>query len=86
VADHHQTGSYVLNFGSSVEGHPILAMLQDQAGTGLSVRATVCGGAAVGPDALDCASTFNDADHVGVRVFDNTGTNTNQPFYVVVFS
>jgi hypothetical protein len=83
--DRAATGIYGVNFGSSVVGHAISATLRDQSGSGLSIRVTVCGGPAAGPDAQDCPAGANSVNHVGVRVFDAAGNAVDQPFYLVVY-
>ena len=56
----HPTGTYGLNFGSSVDGRAIAATLQDQPSGGSAIGATICGGTA----GLDCPIAINDANHV----------------------
>jgi hypothetical protein len=84
TVDHHTTGVYGVNFGSSVVGHGITATLRDMASGGNTIWVSACGGPAAGLDAVDCVSAINNTNHVEVRIF-NSGSSLDQPFYIALF-
>ena len=77
------TGTYLLNFGSAVAGHPIVATgayandASDQRG---ATTAGPCGGGAEG---RTCSSS-DTTSTVFVQTRDNTGLPTDHAFYVAV--
>jgi hypothetical protein len=76
---------YVLNFGSAVTGHPILASggyagdASDQRG---ETSAGPCGG---GSEGRTCPTGFDTTSHVYIETRSNGGTLADHAFYVAVF-
>jgi hypothetical protein len=74
-----------LNFGSAVNGHPILSSggyagdASEQRG---ETTAGPCGGGAEG---FTCPTGFDTTSHVFVQTRNNGGTASDHSFYIAVF-
>jgi hypothetical protein len=83
----HFTGGYYLHFPSRVQGHAIsLTSAYIGGNPPLQIEGSPCGGAAAGPDAASCVIGTNTANDMFITVTNDAGTQTDRPFYVVVFS
>jgi hypothetical protein len=82
LAAHPSTGNYILNFGSAVTGHPILASAAyagddgDQRG---ETSAGPCGG---GSEGRTCPTGFDTTSHVFIQTRTSGGTPGDHAFYV----
>jgi hypothetical protein len=83
--EHHITGGYYLNFGSSVVGHAFAVQVQDSGFPAFGSTIAPCGGASAGPGAITCASGTNTANDAFVTTTNGSGTQTDKEFYVTVF-
>ena len=85
LAAHPSSGNYILNFGSAVSGHLILASggyagdAGDQRG---ETTAGPCGGGAEG---RTCPTGFDTTSHAWIQTRENGGTPADHAFYVAVF-
>jgi hypothetical protein len=83
----HFTGGYYLHFPSRVQGHAISLTVAYNGGyPPLQIEGSPCGGAAAGPDSTTCTLGTNTANDMFVTVTNSAGTQTDRPFYVVVFN
>jgi hypothetical protein len=80
----HTTGTYVLNFGSTVTGKPILASGAFAGDGGSADRGeTVAGPCGAGAEGLNCATT-NTNQGVQVETHNQLGALADHSFYVAV--
>jgi hypothetical protein len=80
----HTTGQYVLNFGSTVTGKPIMASGGFAGDGGSTDRGeTVAGPCGAGAEGLNCATT-NTNQGVIVETHNQTGALADHSFYVTV--
>lgn len=81
-------GNYIVNAGSPVSGHAIIAST-GEAGSTNSPGATNVGPCGTGPDALDCSlfagAGANDGNHIFVGTTDATGAFHDESFYLMVY-
>jgi len=85
LAAHPSSGSFVLNFGSAVNGHLILSSggyAGDNADSRGETSAGPCGG---GGEGFTCPTGFDTTSHVFVQTRSSTNTPTDHAFYVAVF-
>jgi hypothetical protein len=83
----HFAGGYYLHFPSRVQGHAISLTAAYNGGfPPLQIEGSPCGGGGAGPDATTCFSGTNTANDMFVTVTNDAGTQTDRPFYVVVFN
>jgi hypothetical protein len=76
-------GAYILNFGSAVTGHPILASGAYAADPGDQRGETTAGPCGGGSEGATC-TTANTSSSVFVQTRDNGGTPADHAFYVAV--
>jgi hypothetical protein len=76
-------GEYLLNFGSAVTGHPILASGGYAGDTGDQRGETTAGPCGGGAEGRTCPSSDNTST-VFVQTRDSSGTPANHSFYVAV--
>jgi hypothetical protein len=85
LAAHPSTGTYVLNFGSAVTGHPILASAGYAGDAGDQRGETSAGPCGGGAEGRTCPTGFDTTSHVFIQTRESGGTPTDHAFYVAVF-
>jgi hypothetical protein len=78
---HPSAGRYFIDFGTRVQGNGLFATTTGAQVGESSAKASPCGGAAAGPDALPCVVGANDANHARVETFGDT-TQGDRDFYI----
>jgi hypothetical protein len=85
LAAHASPGNYLLNFGSAVSGHPILAS-GGYAGDSSDQRGeTTAGPCAGGTEGRTCPTGFDTTSHVWIQTRANGGSPADHSFYIAVF-
>jgi hypothetical protein len=82
LAAHPSTGVYILNFGSAVTGHPLLASGAYAGDPGDQRGETTAGPCGGGSEGRTCPSGFDTTSHVFVQTRNDGGTPSDHAFYV----
>lgn len=84
LAAHPSTGVYILNFGSAVTGHPLLASAGYAGDDGDQRGETSAGPCAGGSEGRTCPTGFDTTSHVFIQTRTSGGTPGDHSFYVVL--
>jgi hypothetical protein len=82
LAAHPSGGTYILNFGSAVTGHPILASGAYAGDTGDQRGETTAGPCGGGSEGRTCPTGFDTTSHVFIQTRTNDGLPGDHAFYV----
>lgn len=84
LAAHPSAGTYILNFGSAVAGHPVLASGAYANDPGDQRGETTAGPCAGGTEGRTCPVGMDTTSHVFIQTRENGGNPADHAFYVVV--
>src|SRR3954451_19159528 len=85
LAAHPSSGNYLLNFGSAIAGHPILASGGYAGDPGDQRGETTAGPCGGGAEGRTCPTGFDTTSHVIVQTRENGGTPSDHSFYIAIF-